>query len=207
MKTKITLWSLAIITVFSSCSRETHYFSKSTGSFGSYEKTKQIATTEANDQTLENTTLTASAETQPVIISQTPSISTAKAPKAEAKVIIAEQVLEKTPVMTKKEVKATVKAAKKEAKEAKDAKAEGKSQVVAALLAFLLGAIGIHRFYLGYTEKGILFIAMVLVGALTLTIIIGALIFLALYVWISIDFVRILTGRLKPKGGEYGKTI
>ena len=67
----------------------------------------------------------------------------------------------------------------------------GKSQLTAALLCFFLGGIGIHRFYLGYTWQGI-------VQILTLG---------GLGIWALIDFVRILMGTLKPKDGEYEKTL
>ena len=67
----------------------------------------------------------------------------------------------------------------------------GKSQVVALLLCFFFGWIGVHRFYLGYTGVGILmFFTGGLFGILTL-----------------IDFIRIIVGDLKPKGGEYGSTF
>lgn len=69
--------------------------------------------------------------------------------------------------------------------------AEGKSQLTAALLAFFLGALGIHRFYLGYTWQGV-------VQLLTLG---------GLGIWALIDFVRILTGSLQPKDGQYAKTL
>lgn len=68
---------------------------------------------------------------------------------------------------------------------------EGKNQLVAAILAFFLGVLGIHRFYLGHIGMGILYLLTAgLCG-------IGAL----------VDFILILTGSLKPKNGEYGKTI
>lgn len=67
----------------------------------------------------------------------------------------------------------------------------GKSQIVAALLCFFLGGIGIHRFYLGYTWQGI-------VQILTLG---------GFGIWALIDLVRILIGTLKPKDGEYEKTL
>lgn len=69
--------------------------------------------------------------------------------------------------------------------------AEGKSQIVAAVLNFFLGFLGIHRFYLGYVGMGIL-------ELLTL----GGFGILSL-----IDFIRILIGNLKPKNGEYAKKI
>ncbi len=67
----------------------------------------------------------------------------------------------------------------------------GKSQLVAFLLCFFFGVLGIHRFYLGHIGMGILYL---LTGGLCG---IGAL----------IDFILILTGSLKPKDGEYEKTF
>jgi hypothetical protein len=67
----------------------------------------------------------------------------------------------------------------------------GKSQLTAVLLCFFLGGLGIHRFYLGYTWQGI-------VQLLTLG---------GLGIWSLIDFIRILTGSLQPKDGEYEKTL
>ena len=71
------------------------------------------------------------------------------------------------------------------------ADAGGKSQLTALLLALFLGGIGIHRFYLGYTWQGI-------VQILTLG---------GLGIWALIDLIRIITGDLKPKNGEYEKTL
>jgi TM2 domain-containing membrane protein YozV len=62
-----------------------------------------------------------------------------------------------------------------------------KSQVAAALLCFFLGGLGIHRFYLGYTWQGV--VQLLTAGGLG--------------IWALIDFVRIITGDLKPKNGEY----
>lgn len=67
----------------------------------------------------------------------------------------------------------------------------GKSQLTALLLVIFVGSLGIHRFYLGYTWQGI-------VQLLTLG---------GLGIWTLIDFVRIITGSLKPKNGEYSKTL
>lgn len=69
--------------------------------------------------------------------------------------------------------------------------AGGKSQIVAALLCFFIGGLGIHRFYLGYTWQGI-------VQILTLG---------GCGIWSLIDFIRILLGTLKPKDGEYETTF
>jgi hypothetical protein len=81
---------------------------------------------------------------------------------------------------------------KKEMRKAEMGKTTGgKSQLVALLLCIFVGYLGIHRFYLGYTGIGILeLLTAGLCGILTL-----------------IDLIRIITGDLQPKGGEYETTI
>ena len=86
-----------------------------------------------------------------------------------------------------------LKAAQKQVK--KDLKSKkqngGKSQIIALVLVFLLGYLGIHRFYLGYIGIGI--IQLLTAGGCG--------------IWVLIDLIRIITGDLKPKGGEYEKTL
>jgi len=67
----------------------------------------------------------------------------------------------------------------------------GKSQIVAAILCFFVGGLGIHRFYLGYTWQGV-------VQLLTLG---------GCGIWTLIDFIRIVIGDLGPKDGSYDKTF
>ena len=74
------------------------------------------------------------------------------------------------------------------------------NQLIAALLALILGLFGIHRFYLGYIWQGIL--QLVILGGLTLT----SLFWLA-WIWVVIDLVRIILGNLKPKKSDYEFTI
>jgi hypothetical protein len=63
----------------------------------------------------------------------------------------------------------------------------GKSQLIALILAVFVGGLGIHRFYLGYTWQGV-------VQLLTLG---------GCGIWALIDLIRIITGDLKPKDGDY----
>ncbi len=67
----------------------------------------------------------------------------------------------------------------------------GKSQVIALILVVLVGGLGIHRFYLGYTWQGI-------VQLLTLG---------GCGIWALIDLIRIITGSLQPKDGQYETTL
>lgn len=68
---------------------------------------------------------------------------------------------------------------------------DGKSQLVALLLCIFVGALGIHRFYLGYTTIGI--IQLLTAGACG--------------IWTLIDLIRIITGDLQPVDGSYTETI
>ncbi len=68
------------------------------------------------------------------------------------------------------------------------AAAEPKSQLIALILVILVGALGIHRFYLGYTTIGI--IQLLTLGGCG--------------VWALIDLIRIAIGELGPAdGSEY----
>lgn len=93
-----------------------------------------------------------------------------------------------------------------------------RSKVVAALLAFFVGATGAHRYYLGYKKQGGIqtsgFICAIIGGALypssmmsesPATLLFAGL--LLLYggitsIWAFIDFIRILTGGLSPADGS-----
>lgn len=67
----------------------------------------------------------------------------------------------------------------------------GKSQLIALLLVIFVGVLGIHRFYLGYTWQGI--VQLVTLGGCG--------------IWALIDLIRIITGDLKPKDGNYTETL
>ena len=80
---------------------------------------------------------------------------------------------------------------------------EQKSKLVAGLLAFFAGTMGIHNFYLGYTTKGILQLAgglggWFLFGLLAWTIIgLGLCVIpLGIWVWAVIEGIMIFTGKI-----------
>lgn len=80
----------------------------------------------------------------------------------------------------------------------KAAKSGGKNQIVAFLLCWFLGFLGIHSFYLGNTTKGAIQLAMFIVGLLTFIFIIGYVILVALGIWVLVDFIRLIIGDLGP---------
>lgn len=73
-----------------------------------------------------------------------------------------------------------------------------KSKVLAAVLAFVLGGLGIHRFYLGHTGVGIAMLLLSTVGG----IITCGLTSIITGIWALVDFVLILTGQLKDNFGQ-----
>ena len=67
----------------------------------------------------------------------------------------------------------------------------GKSQIIALVLALVVGGLGIHRFYLGYIWQGV----------------VQLLTFGGFGIWALIDLIRIITGDLQPKDGSYSETL
>lgn len=101
----------------------------------------------------------------------------------------------------------------KEPKEPSVKAMEIKSKAVAAILNFLLGSFGAHRFYLGYTKQGIiqvcgcvcLFIGNIMLTTGMVAGIIPALFGIFTWVWLFIDFIKILIDKLLPINGmPYG---
>lgn len=96
-------------------------------------------------------------------------------------------------IATKKQSIKKIEKTEKVKKEEKKSKqfAGGKSQLIALILAAVVGGLGIHRFYLGYIGIGV--IQLLTLGGCG--------------VWALIDLIRIITGDLKPKGGDYTDTL
>lgn len=68
--------------------------------------------------------------------------------------------------------------------------ADAKSKLAAGLLGILLGGLGIHNFYLGYTGKGVAQLLISLVGSL---VAIGPVV---AGIWGLIEGIMILTGSI-----------
>ena len=70
---------------------------------------------------------------------------------------------------------------------------DDKSPVAAGLLAIFLGGIGIHKFYLGYNNEGVILIAATVLSWLTVLIGIGFLGLMAIWVVCLIEGIIYLT--------------
>ena len=77
--------------------------------------------------------------------------------------------------------------------------ARPKSHAAAALLAFFLGSLGVHNFYLGYTSRGVIQLVIWLLSLLTVVVVIGFLGFMVVGIWAFIEFLLILF-----RSGSYG---
>jgi hypothetical protein len=113
-------------------------------------------------------------------------INTSAPVAVEEKVVSSETAKENLKADTKKKVKK-----EKKSFVERVMAAGGKSQIIALILVALVGGLGIHRFYLGYTWQGV-------VQLLTLG---------GCGIWSLIDLIRIIIGDLQPKNGPYDKTL
>ncbi|MBM3334468.1 TM2 domain-containing protein, partial [Candidatus Sumerlaeota bacterium] len=70
-------------------------------------------------------------------------------------------------------------------------RSEAKSKMAAGLLGVFLGALGIHRFYLGYTAIGVAQLVLCLLGIVTCGITSAAA-----WIWGLVEGILILTGSI-----------
>lgn len=80
------------------------------------------------------------------------------------------------------------------------ASADAKSKVAAGILGILLGAFGVHNFYLGYTSKAVLQLVLTLVGFVLSCIGIGVFLVLGIEIWGIVEGIMILTGKIDKDG-------
>ena len=203
MKTKISTLFVAVTLLLSSCAKETFYFTNTGTSYGSKKVQPEATAVVITEQETNNLAAAEDLTNVPenLTASTEKTVTLTKKEFTKAKPLYHNQVAVatkkenlskiaqvKTAIKVNKEVKAIVKQAKKNNMPNATAEGEGKSQVIAAVLAFVVGVLGIHRFYLGYTGIGI-------AQLLTLG---------GCGIWSLIDLIRIIIGDLKPKdGGDY----
>ncbi len=74
-----------------------------------------------------------------------------------------------------------------------------------AILAFFLGTLGIHRFYVGKTGTGIAMAALTIVGYITgFLFMFGFVLVSAVGLWVLVDLIMALMGKYTDK---YGRPI
>ncbi|HWA34412.1 MAG TPA: TM2 domain-containing protein [Cyclobacteriaceae bacterium] len=100
-----------------------------------------------------------------------------------------------------KQLKTAIKDYKKQSRDGSLAEGGDKNQLVALILAIFLGALGIHRFYIGRTGTALLQLLLFILG---LFLIIPLY---ALAVWVLIDIILIAMGNLTPKNGSYNPKL
>ncbi len=68
---------------------------------------------------------------------------------------------------------------------------DGKSMLVAYLLAIFFGGLGLHRFYLGHNASAALMLVLFILGCLTTFFIIGLFMLAVVGIWVIIDLFLI----------------
>lgn len=204
MKRIYTYLSVAVLASasLSSCSRSNYVFKPSNSAYGVI-NTSQTEESKETNLGLEQVQPVAqapaeivSASTKTTEVVTRSAVAVAEARTATAKAVAAKA--ESVAKPSKEELKSIQQAVKAAKKDVKGVAADGKSQTTALLLNIFLGGFGVHRFYLGYTGRGFLYIGLLLTSFLILPAI-------ALFVLLIIDLINIITGKLKPRDGEYAK--
>lgn len=69
-----------------------------------------------------------------------------------------------------------------------------KQWIVAVLLAFFFGTFGLHNFYLGNTQRGMVQLGLFLGGSITSFILIGFIPLFIVSIWAFVEFIMVLLG-------------
>jgi TM2 domain-containing membrane protein YozV len=205
MKSKLFILLSTFLIVFGSCQKKLANFQPS--KHENYAQTKNkviiLPNQESNDVSanqIQNEFLTPiitqKTEESLVLASNSNEIEKVEITKSDVSKIVKNQTktLENQQITKKIGLIEKVKIAKSITKIKKTNKANGNpgtDQLVALLLVVLVGGLGIHRFYLGYTAIGV--IQLLTLGGCG--------------IWALIDLIRIITGDLKPYNGEYTRKI
>ena len=77
-----------------------------------------------------------------------------------------------------------------------------KSRLALTLLAFFLGELGIHRFYVGKIGTGVVMLILTIVGYATVWVLFGFIPLAVVWVWNVVDFIMAVAGIFKDKEGN-----
>lgn len=76
-----------------------------------------------------------------------------------------------------------------------------RSRLTASFLVILLGATGVHRFYLGKTDTALSMLVLAVPSSLALWYPLGWLFMTVLVAWVMVDGFIVLTGRMQDSEG------
>lgn len=183
----------------SSCSRANYAFQSTAPAYLGVEQAHSVAIEPTTAEATEATTVVTGSAAASMHEAAPTRHAHRAATRSAAAHIAAKADVAATPTVapTKAERKTVREFVKKALLAPQKNQADGKSQLAALLLAIFLGTLGIARFYLGYTGRGILM--------LVLTILVIP--FIVSFILNIIDIIRIATGSLKPQDGDYGKKL
>lgn len=205
MKTlkQLLIVAISATIVFSSCTVEKRRYMDGyhVEFFGKKDKAAKAEATKNEEAVAQQAPVAAptvvAVETPVAPVASAPVASTELTASVKEEVIVTRSAKTVTAVspLTKEETKAAASEVKSEVKEKKsESKSNafgGKSQLIAAILWFLVGGLGIHRFYMGYMWQGV--VQLLTAGGCG--------------IWWLIDGIRILTGSLQPKDGSWDTTF
>jgi len=77
-----------------------------------------------------------------------------------------------------------------------------KSRLATTLLAFFLGSLGAHRFYIGKTGTAVTMLVLTVVGIITTFVVIGFVFLAVTGIWAFIDFIIAVAGSMKDNEGK-----
>jgi TM2 domain-containing membrane protein YozV len=77
-----------------------------------------------------------------------------------------------------------------------------KSRAALSIFAFLLGELGVHRFYAGKIGTGIIMLVLTIIGYATMIFTVGFVFLGIIGLWNLIDFIMAVAGTFKDKDGR-----
>ena len=77
-----------------------------------------------------------------------------------------------------------------------------KSKLIALLLCFFLGTLGLHRIYIGRRQGGLLMLGISILGGMTTGLGVGGALLLLVEIWALVDLVCLCIGKLTDAQGR-----